>query len=134
MIPGGIMGAIANPSAGVIFFLLGFLFVSAHEGIEIDEAGQKYRKYNSLLFLKTGGWKKYDQFLKIFVNPVKTSQEIYTRVNTTSTIRNVELKAYLKKSDDEKIYLMSHKNKVKLFDRLLPLSKYLELEIVDNSI
>ena len=133
MIPVGIFGVVLNPIAGIIFFILGLLFVLSHEGIEIDKNEKMFRKYNSLFFIKLGGWQKYDEFVKLYINPVRTSQKIYTRVNTTSAIKNCEYKAYLKQYDEEKIFLMGLKGKEKLVKHLVPLAEYLELEITDNS-
>ena len=133
MIPGGLFGILVNPIAGIIFLLLGILFVSSYEGIEIDRDEKKYRMYNSFFFIKQGGWQGYNEFVKLYINPVKTSQEIYSKITTTSTIREVEYQAYLKKNNEEKLYLMADKNRDQLLRHLAPLSEYLDLEIVDNT-
>ena len=48
--------------------------------------------------------------------------------------KSIEYTAYLKFSDERKIYLLSSKNKESLKEELVPLAEYFGLEITDNTI
>lgn len=119
---------------GIILIVAGAVILTAHEGTEIMPDTNSYREYNSILFIKTGKGKKYERIEKIFINPVRVSQKIYTaHTMNSSTFEDVEYNAYLKFSDGEKIFLLSGKNKNKIRNRLKAIADSLNIPLQDNS-
>ena len=98
----GIAVVVPHAIIGCLLIIGSAMILTAHEGTEITPAAKTYREYNSVLFLKTGKPKKYKSIEKIFVNPVKRTQKMYTpRTLHSSTFSNVEYNAFLKFSDGE---------------------------------
>jgi len=119
---------------GIVLILAGAGILTAHEGTEIIPESNTYREYNSILFIKTGKGKKYQRIEKIFINPAKVSQKIYTAHTLNSgTFHDVEYNAYLKFSDGEKIFLLSGKNRNRIRDRLKLAADTLNIPLQDNT-
>ena len=129
--------AVAGPYViiGVVLILAGAVILTAHEGTEIYPATNTYREYNSILFIKTGKGKKYESIEKIFINPVKVSQRMYSaHTMNSSTFQHIEYNAYLKFSDGEKIFLLSGKNRDRIRSRLKLVAETLNIPLQDNTV
>jgi len=132
---GGGLCLILHPIISIIAILAGIIILTAREGTEIDPASNTYREYNYFLLIKTGKWKKYPRIEKIFVNPVRVGQKIYTpHTLDSSTFSNTEFKAYLKFSDGVKVFLQSHKNKTRLLHKLSVVGNVLQVPVEDNTV
>ncbi len=121
------------PYLGLFLIIIGAFILTGYSGIQFDRSTKLYRTYNSFLFLKFGKWKEYGEIEKIFVNSVKVSQKIYTRITEGTTYRNVEYNAYLKLGDGTKEFLTSSKDKKTLFAKLARVGEFFHLEIIDNT-
>ena len=119
---------------GLVLIIAGAIILTAHEGTEISPGSRTYREYNSILFIKSGKDKKYERIEKIFINPVRISQRLYTaHTMSPATFLHVGYNAYLKFSDGEKIFLFSGKNKSRLKKRLAGIAKILNIPVQDNT-
>lgn len=119
---------------GITLIIAGAGILTAHEGTEIIPSSNTYREYNSILFIKTGKGKKYQRIEKIFINPARVSQKVYTaHTLNSSTFDDIEYNAYLKFSDGEKIFLLSGKNKNRIKDRLKLVADSLDIPLQDNT-
>ncbi|SHJ67133.1 hypothetical protein SAMN04488028_101856 [Reichenbachiella agariperforans] len=115
-----------------ILLLIGGVILTTHSGVEFDTASRRYRNFHSVFYIKFGEWIKYDRAVKIYINRLQTSQYIYTRVNVGSTIRKESYAAYLKLSDDTKLYLSSNEDKDNLKIKIVPVAEIFGLDVIDN--
>ncbi len=76
---------------------------------------------------KSGKPKKYTSLEKIFINKVKTSQNMYSQTNKGLTVRGVEFHAYLKYDEGEKIFLDSDQDEKRLEDKMIKIREKLGL-------
>lgn len=116
-----------------IVLIAGSGMVWSHSGVMFDSVGKRYRHYNSFWGLKFGNWQVYDQAVKLFVNIRKTSQFLYTRVNTGSTIRGMEFTAFVKLENEDKVFLTSKTDKEKLMVEVQKVADFFDLAVIDNS-
>lgn len=121
------------PLAFPVVLIIGLVLLTGYTGVIFDKAKKRYRIYNSILWIKMGTWYSYNRAIKIFINTRKTSQFLYTRVTTGSTIRSREFIAFVKLEDEEKVFLMGNINKDKLLKALDPAKAFFQLEIEDYS-
>lgn len=129
----GLLLILFSPYLAPLFLLLGGMILTGYRGVEFDRIQKKYREYNSFLFMKFGDWENYDKPEKIFINSVNVSQKIYTMVTTGTIIRNVEYNAYMELGNGEKIYLISKKDKNRLYKKLSRIADFFQLEVIDYS-
>jgi hypothetical protein len=120
-------------SAGLAFF--GALILTAFEGTQIDPSSRTLREYYSFFFLKTGKEKKYASIEGIAIYRAKVSQKVFTsRTMNSSTFTHTEYNAYLKLYGDEKVFLVSDKNKVKLMEKARKIAGDLNTIVTDHAI
>jgi hypothetical protein len=130
----GMIVAVNYPIATAILVPMGLLIVTAYEGTEIDTGAKTFREYNSFLFIKTGKKEKYRTLEGIFIHRAKISQKMFSpRTMNSSTFTHVEYNAYLK-TDREKIFLMSGRNKMKLLKRVRGLADALNTPVADHAV
>ncbi|MGC1241884.1 MAG: hypothetical protein WA874_09855 [Chryseosolibacter sp.] len=130
----GIVVVVPHPIIGIVLVLAGAVILTAHEGTEIIPAAQSYREYNSILFIKSGKGKRYTSMEKIFINPVKVRQTMYTaHTLQSSSFSNLEYNAYLKFSDGVKVFLLAGKNKRKVINKLQGIADTLNIPLQDNA-
>lgn len=127
----GLILVVVSPWFSPIPFSLGGMILTGYRGISFDKSNQSYREFNSFLFLKFGPWKQSGPAEEIFINSGSSSQTIYTMVNTGTSIKHVEYRAYIKFTNEEKLYLKSNKDRDKLLSSLSELKEYLEVKIRD---
>ncbi|MCB0505144.1 MAG: hypothetical protein KDC58_06535 [Cyclobacteriaceae bacterium] len=128
---GGLASVIFSPFLGVILIIIGLLIVTAYRGLEFDRLALKYRVYNSFIFIRVGKWESYQEVKQIFVKTNIISQTIYLKISQGTDISNVVFDAYLEFSDEEKVYLVGKKKKMKIMKKIEPLSKFLGVQIND---
>lgn len=130
----GVIVAANYPIATAILVPLGLLIVTAYEGTEIDAGARTFREYNSFLFIKSGKKIKYKTLEGILIHKAKVSQKIFSpRTMNSSTFTHVEYNAYLK-TDREKIFLMSGKNKMKLLEKVQSIAGVLNTPVADHAV
>lgn len=130
----GLVAIIVIPLLGIVLAIIGFMTLTTYSGVQFDKNKKAYREYISLLFIKIGKFKSYDFVDKVYVNANQTTQKIYTRVNEGSEIKNIEYDAFIKLSNNEKLFLTSDKDKKKLLNKLDRISDFFRIEITDNTI
>lgn len=131
LIPSGVVLLSSNLMLGVSFMLFGTLTLTSFQGVEIDTAAKRYREYNSYYFIKTGSWKAYQQAEKLYINPVKTSQQLSSQASTSS-FKGRAFNAYIKFDNDEKFLLASDKAYEKVEAKVTELARFTSLPIIDN--
>ncbi|MBN8576162.1 MAG: hypothetical protein J0L66_04435 [Cytophagales bacterium] len=123
-----------SPWIAIIMGAIGLFAIVASEGTEINLVQKTYREYTSFGLFKTGKFHPYDSVEKIFINSSRESQKMYTAHTLhSSTFKSIYYNAYLKFANGEKIHLKKETDKEVLIQKLKPLSKAVEIEIVDNS-
>ena len=133
LVLGGIISFPISMILGPVLLVAGGAILTGYRGIQFNGVNGQYRTYNSFLYLKFGTWQPLPQVEMIYVNASKTSQKIYTRVTEGSTIRGVEYNAYMLFENDAKEFLVTGRNKEKLFKKVEPAGIFFDLEIVDNT-
>lgn len=123
-----------SPYFSPIPLFLGGLILTGYRGIKFDRAPKVYRDYYSFLFFKFGKWKKYDHVEQIFINSSKVSQKVYTMVTSGTTIENLEYNAYIIFEDRKKLYLITDKNKDKLYKKLTKIADFFQSNIHDYTV
>jgi hypothetical protein len=123
---------IAYPFLSPLPLILALVIFTGSHGLEIIPEEQRYRTFNSILFIKKGHWKTYTSIEKIYITTSSRSQKVYTRVTEGPTIRKQYYNAYLKFADGKKEFLQSKKTKSALIKNLTKLSEKLGLEITDQ--
>ena len=130
----GAIVAVNYPIATAILVPLGLLIVTAYQGTEIDTGAKTFREYNSFLFIKSGKKIKYKTLEGVFIHRAKISQKMFTpRTMNSSTFTHVEYNAYLK-TDREKIFLTSGRNKMKLLERVRSIAAALNTSVADHAV
>lgn len=130
----GAIVAVTYPIATAILVPLGLLIVTAYEGTEIDTGARTFREYNSFLFIKSGKKVKYKTLEGVFIHRAKISQKMFSpRTMNSSTFTHVEYNAYLK-TDREKIFLMSGRNKMKLLEKVRSIAAALNTSVADHAV
>lgn len=114
--------------------VLALLILTASEGTEINPAARTLREYYSFFFLKTGKARKYSTIEGIAIHRAKVSQKLFTaRTTSSSTFTHIEYNAYLSLYGEEKIFLMSDRNKTKLMAKVGKIASDLKTTVVDHT-
>lgn len=95
--------------------------------LTIDNTSKELHSGVWLMGFKTGKRRKFDHIEKIYINQVRTSQAMYSQSNRKHTSRGVEYHAYLKLTNGEKHFLLSHKSERELTSKVKELRKKLDL-------
>lgn len=98
-------------------FLLPAIWFS-NKILTIDNSSKEIHEGYWIMGYKTGKPRKYQSIEKIFVNKVKTSQNMYSQANHGHTTSGVEYHAYLKFDNDEKVFLVSNGDEKKLGEKV----------------
>lgn len=125
---------ISYPIVSVILIVFGISIVTAFEGTEIYPGSHTYREYNSFLFFRTGGEKRFERIEKIFINSGRVTRRMYTAHTTSSsTFSNTEYNVYVKFSDGVKIFLFSGRSKNRVAQRAEAIARSLNTSLRDYS-
>jgi len=130
---GGLITIIGFPYVSPLLILLSLMIFTGYRGVQLKPEEKLYRSFNSFFLLKFGKWKVYDSVEKIYINPVKTSQRIYSRVTEGIDVKGLEYHAFMLFNNNTKEFLASNKKKNKLINKLKPLSQAFQLNIIDNT-
>jgi hypothetical protein len=124
-----------NPWLSVVLVVGSIFSLTSYEGTEVDPVNKLYREYTAWFLIKTGAFEKFDQAERIYITQGKVSQQMYTAHTThSSTFVNMVYNAYLKFSNEEKVHLLSIKNKNTLLKKISSLSDTLRVDIIDYTI
>lgn len=133
-----IAGSLANLpeipaiAISVLVSLLVPMLWSSYYLLEIDPGKKTYSEISWIAGYKTGKTHSYRAIEKIFINNTRVSQRITTYSGQAHTVRSREYRAYLKFSDDKKLFLLSDDNPEKLKEKLAPVVQKLKVTIVEN--
>ena len=126
---------ISYPIVSMILIVFGLSIVTAFEGTEVYPASHTYREYNSFLFFRTGGEKRFESIEKIFMNSGNVARRIYTaHTMSSSTFSNTEYNVYLKFSDGVKIFLFSGRSKNRVVQKAEAIARSLNTSLHDYSL
>ena len=119
---------------GLPLLFVGLLIIFSYEGAEVDHQKKVYKEYASWLVIKTGKWRTYDAIDKVYINKIHETQRMYSAHTSKSSIfSNAVYHGYLKFSSNEKILLLSKKNKANMVKRLEGFAKAVGVPLVDNT-
>tara|TARA_Y100001972_G_scaffold120136_1_gene162252 strand:- start:4228 stop:4710 length:483 start_codon:yes stop_codon:yes gene_type:complete len=112
---------------------IGLFLLAGTQILEINKDQKQYRSAVSFFgLINFGGWKTYLSLENIFIKQAKASQKMAIGP-IQNTVRMMVFDAYLKLSENEKIYLGTAKSKERLLKKIEPLKVYLEIPILDLS-
>lgn len=111
----------------IIFSLMIPMLWFSYQIIIIDPETKEIHYGTWIMGYKSGKPKKYTSLEKIFINRVKTSQNMYSQTNHGHTVRGIEFHAYLKYDGEEKIFLASDDDEKRLEDKMIKIREKLGL-------
>lgn len=118
---------------GGLLVLTGCILVfSTHYGISIDFDKKEFRDYVWILGMKQGDKTKFDTIEYLFIKKAQLTQTMGLRA-ATSTIQKDVFDGYLKFSEQDKVHIMTKDRKESLLEKLKPISKKLNIKIIDYS-
>ena len=125
----------SNVIIGVLMIIFGVIMYFAHQGAELDVSGKRYREYVSIAGLKFGTWYNYQSIEKLYLNKVNTSQVMQSaRTTTSSVIRGVSYRLYLKFDDGETLMLSDEKKKSLAEERVERILERMVIDYSDNTL
>lgn len=131
----GLLIVISHPIIAAILIVIALLILTAYEGTEINPSSKTIREYNAFLFVKSGKERKFARVEGIVVHKAKVSQKMFTaRTMSSSTFSHTEYNAYLKLYGEERIFLLSNKDKVKLLEKVRELARILNTSVSDHAV
>jgi hypothetical protein len=104
--------------------------LAAHYRLRIDNRNKEYFDHVWLMGMRWGEHGRFDTIDHLFVKRNKVRQTMHSRVSST-TIRSEQYDGYLRISEDNKIHLISSRNKESVLKRLKSLSLLLDVDILD---
>lgn len=129
-----IAGFMVNPLLAILFIAVGVFLVTSYSGTVLNRSNNTYKEYNTYFFIKSADEQTHSGIEKIFINPGKLSQKIYTAHTLNSqTFENVIYNAYIKFNNGEKIQLLQSKDKAKLMKELDAIAEFMNTSIQDNT-
>jgi hypothetical protein len=112
--------------AGLSTFLINYHFT-------IDTKEKVYQDGLTIFGLKLGRKNKYQSVEYLFLKTGKASRTYNSRIQS-SIITYLEFNGYIRFSEDKKVHLISAKAKQDAIDKLVPLSNFLNVQIVDYTL
>lgn len=101
-------------------------------GVEINLASKKYKEYVWLLGIKQGQYIPFQSIQYFFIKDFKVSQRVNSRIKSATFIEE-EFRGFVKFDDDEKIHLLTKKNKEALIQKLKSIAQDLQVGLIDYS-
>ena len=117
---------------GVGLFLISLAVLTARYEFEIDKERKRYREYVRILWMKPGKWQEYQTVEYCYLTASSYTQKMQLRAANT-TLSGVEMNAYLKFSENEKIHIGTGRNKEKLMKSVNKVADYLGVDIIDRT-
>jgi hypothetical protein len=118
---------------GLVALFLAAMVLTAHYGIKIHQKNKTYNDFLSILGFVSGEEKSYRIVDYVFIKSSKKSQTMNSLI-TSRTFTDDFYDGYIKFDEDEKVYLLTHKNKARVMTTLEELSSGLGVDIVDHTI
>jgi hypothetical protein len=116
----------------IIVVLIGIFIVTTRYGLKIDSENKKYQDYLQIAGLKTGEEKEYEQIEKLFITAGKKTTKMQLRGHA-SYLNQLEYNGFIKFSEDDKVHLISSKDKKVVMGLLKLFSDELAINIDDLS-
>ena len=127
------MTALSESIAIIVCILISLLLPlvwSSYYILEIDCQNQRIGELTWIAGIKRGNYTSYDSIEKIFINQTGSAQRMTSYGGHVHTKRAREYHAYLKTGDSRKFFLLSDSDPVKLEERIQPLVKKLNVNLV----
>lgn len=121
-----------NVIAGLIMLLVSVIIFSTHYRLAIDLEHKVFYDHVWILGFRSGEKKKFERIEYLFIKTNNVSQTMSLKAAST-TIRKEVYDGYIKFSENEKVHLITKDNKKALIAKLLPISKALNLKVIDYS-
>lgn len=125
----GMVAIVFLPILAFFLLLVALLILIAYRGITFNRNARSYRIFHSFLCFKSGKKASYENIDSLYIHTSRMSQRVNTMITTGITTSTTEYDAYLKLDGAQRIYLMSHKNKARLLDKLSPLADYFGMKV-----
>ena len=129
----GIILLYSNILLGLLLILFGGCVSLTRTGIEFDIAGQKFKEYTNIFYVKIGSWQPLDNYVFLTVLKSKITYKSHSRSNvsmTTSSEIYFDL-FILTKSHRKKIRIGRHESKEEALIDARILSEKLGMQLVD---
>jgi len=130
LLPIGFLLILLNVFFGLFVLLIGILAITTHYRVAIDVKNKLYRDYLWILGARTGSWEHFETIEYLFIKTNNVKQTMNART-ISSTIQKQVFDAYLKFSERQKIHLATCNTKQQLLDKIRPIAKSLDTQIVD---
>lgn len=114
------------------FFLLGVILITSHYRLRFDLIHKAYYDYVWVLGLRFGRWEKFDRVEYLFIKRNKMRQNMNSMTSST-TIHMAVYDGYLRISEQNKIHLLTSRNKETVLKKLKALANLLQVDILDYS-
>ena len=77
--------------AGPVFIALGYIMITSYEGIRLDTAFMRYRKYEWIAGFRHGQWLKLPKIVQITVAPFNAAYVLQNAITPSLTVREAGL-------------------------------------------
>ena len=93
--------------AGPVFITMGYIMITSYEGIRLDTAFMRYRKYEWIAGFRHGEWLKLPNVVQITVAPFNAAYVIQDAVNPSFTVREDGLYRVLLSIENSRIGIIA---------------------------
>ena len=115
---------------GVVLVIVAAILLSTNYRLSIDQANKQYKEYLWLLGMKRGDWLPFEQIDYLFIKKKYASQKMNME-SLSNTVRKPVYDAYLRFSEDHKLFVGSYENKSMIINKLKPVADQLGVDLVD---
>lgn len=116
--------------AKIPFLIVGVALITSHYRLRFDWAKNAYYDYVWVLGLRFGRWEPFDHIEYLFIKKNQMRQNLNSMLST-STIHVAVYDGYLRISENNKIHLLTSRNKEVVVKKLKALSALLQVDILD---
>jgi hypothetical protein len=116
--------------AKIPFVLIGIILITSHYRLRFDMINKAYLDYIWVLGLRFGTWEKFDRIEYLFIKRNRMRQNMNSMMSTT-TIHIAVYDGYLRISENNKIHLLTSRDKEAVMKKLKALSSLLQVGVVD---
>lgn len=121
-----------NIIAGLIMLLVSVIIFTTHYRFSLDLEHKVFHDHVWILGFRSGEKKKFERIEYLFIKTNTVSQTMNLKAAST-TIRKEVYDGYIKFSENEKVHLITKDSKKDLITKLLPISKALNVKVIDYS-
>lgn len=115
----------------VVLIPVSAILLTTRKGIEIDLTDHLLNEYVQILGWKKPNKKNLGTIEGLFITKIKVSQTMNSHGGRRATVTDDVYRSYLI-TDEEQTLLLENSDKQKLINKLLPVSNFLGVEIVDQ--